>query len=212
MDSIIKAHQDKVETIFSIAPIIPVVAIADTADAVDIAAAFKSAGINNIEIVLRNDQGMKAIESIAASNIDIHVGAGTVLAADEVAKLKSIGTEYIISPGFSDDIHNECLKNDIPYIPGAITPTEVQARREQGYRHLKFFPAEAMGGLNILKSYAGVFRDVKFCATGSIKAHNAQSYLDQKNVIAIGTSALMTPEIQKDKNWDKIAETVKKLS
>lgn len=200
----VENHQLKVKEILEAANIIPVVAIKEAGDATDIAKSFLDNGTKNIEVLMRNDQAIEAIKNIADNVADIHVGAGTVLAPNQVEQVKQAGGQYVISPGFDIELHEACLKHDIPYIPGAVTASEIQNCYKLGYRYLKFFPAEAMGGVATIKAIGAVFKDIKFCATGGIKAHNVKEYLELNTIIAVGTSSMITDDIQTSKSWDAI--------
>ena len=158
----VENHQLKVKEILGAANIIPVVAIKDANDAADIAKSFLECGVNNIEVLMRNDQAIEAIKNIADNVDDIYVGAGTVLTSDQVEHVKQAGGQYVISPGFDIDLHEACLNHDIPYIPGTVTASEIQNCYKLGYRYLKFFPAEAMGGVETIKAIGSVFKDIKF--------------------------------------------------
>ena len=134
------------------------------------------------------------------------LGAGTVLNIDQAKASIDAGVRYIVSPGFSTEIHKICTNAQMPYLPGAVTPTEIQAALDLGYSFLKFFPAEIMGGAKTLKGYGPVFADMQFCATGGVHADNVGAYLALPNVIAVGTSALLPSDVQKNKDWGQITK------
>ncbi len=199
------------KTILESSPIIPVIAIDDAQDACAIAEGFIKANIHNIEIVLRTPAALQSIRNISVQFKDIILGAGTVLNVEQAKHAIDAGVHYIVSPGFSAAVYEVCTLAHIPYLPGAVTPTEIQKAIDRGFSYLKFFPAEAMGGIETLKSYISVFPDIQFCATGGVKAHNARDYLLLPNVVSIGTSALLTSNIQSEKDWSKIAALKKDM-
>lgn len=199
---------DRLNNVLRKSPIIPVIAIQDENDAIDIAESFLNAGILNIEVVLRTPSAISSIQNISSQFSSMIIGAGTVLTKQQAQKAINAGVSYIVSPGFSEAVSQICLEASIPYMPGAVTPTEIQKASDKGYSFLKFFPSEAMGGVQTLKSYAPVFENIQFCATGGINAENISSYLALPNVISVGTSALLTNEIQMNKDWGRIAELV----
>lgn len=208
MPSINTAQTAQLKDILEKSPIIPVVAINDINDALPIANGFLNAGISNIEIVLRTSHGLGAITKISENISEMIIGAGTVLSKQHAIDAIKAGAQYIVSPGYSDDVADICLNAAVPYLPGAVTATEIQQASNRGFSYLKFFPAEAMGGIKTIKSFAAVFSDIQFCATGGVTMDNAKSYLDLPNVISVGTSALLTKDMQIHKNWPDIANHI----
>jgi 2-dehydro-3-deoxyphosphogluconate aldolase / (4S)-4-hydroxy-2-oxoglutarate aldolase len=182
-------------------PCLPVVVIDDAADALPMIKALQAGGIFNVEVTLRTPAAIAAITAISHHTPRMDVGAGTVFTAEQVKQAKDAGATYIVSPGYSAIVHAACADCKIPYLPGAVTSTEIQAAREKGFRILKFFAAEASGGVKMIKAIAPVFQDIKFCATGGITADNAKEYLSQPNVIAVGMSAIVPPLSFKTKDW-----------
>lgn len=197
---------NQLDGILQKSPFIPVIAIENKENAVAIAESFLKAGVSNIEIVLRTSAALSSIKEISAQFSNLIIGAGTVLTKQQAHDSIEAGAKYIVSPGFSEDVHQVCLKNHVPYLPGAITPTEIQAATEKGFTFLKFFPSETMGGVKTLKSYAAVFEDIQFCATGGINKENISSYLLLPNVVSVGTSSLLTHNIQAAKDWARISD------
>ena len=142
-----------------------------------------------IEITLRTPQGIKAIESLKKSfGNDVLVGAGTVTNSAILSPLKDIGTDFIVSPGFTPSLIEDMEKAGMPYLPGIATPSDVMQLKELGLNHLKFFPANQFGGKSMLKTYGALFPDIKFCPTGGITAETSREYLALENVFAVGGS------------------------
>jgi 2-dehydro-3-deoxyphosphogluconate aldolase/(4S)-4-hydroxy-2-oxoglutarate aldolase len=172
-------------------PIVPVVK-ADTVDeALKIIAQLKAKNISIAEFTLRTPNAFKVLTEILAMDLDMTIGIGTILSVDQMLSCHDIGAKFLVSPGATQSLLETAKANSINYLPGAVTPTEIMTAREYGFKILKFFPAEAMGGINLLKNYQAVFPDITFCATGGIKDHNQNDYLNLSNIIAIGSSAVI---------------------
>jgi 2-dehydro-3-deoxyphosphogluconate aldolase / (4S)-4-hydroxy-2-oxoglutarate aldolase len=171
------------------APVIPVLTIADDTDVVALAAALAGGGLPVIEVTLRTGAALAAIRRLRADLPDAIVGAGTVTDPAGHAAAVRAGARFVVSPGFGEALGEAArARPDIPFLPGVATASEVMAARRHGFRHLKFFPAGAMGGPATLKALAGPFPDVAFCPTGGIDAGNAAEYLALANVICVGGS------------------------
>ncbi len=200
--------------IFNHNPIIPVVTINDHTKAIDMIHALKDGGINIIELTLRTDNALSIIKTIAKKCPDIIIGAGTVLNKQQFTMAVDHGARFIISPGLTPNLIEFATKqyNEIAYIPGAISPTEVMIALEYGLEYLKFFPAEANNGLNNLKNLATVFPQVKFCPTGGINLENVNNYLNLANVVAIGTSTIIIDEYLQNNNYQQITKIAKEFS
>jgi 2-dehydro-3-deoxyphosphogluconate aldolase / (4S)-4-hydroxy-2-oxoglutarate aldolase len=202
--------QNRLASMLAASPCLPVLAISDTADAQPLAEALQAGGIHNIEVTLRTPNALEVVKVIAGIK-GMTVGVGTVFNAEQVSQSKAAGASYVVSPGFNETVFQACLANDIPYLPGVVTPTEMQTVQEKGFKHLKFFPAEASGGVPMLKAIAPVFQDLKFCATGGITMENMKSYLNLPNVVAVGMSAMVPAEVFKSKDWAKVTDQLKQV-
>ena len=173
--------QLSIETICSAGPVIPVIEIEDAALAKPLAEALLNGGINVVEITLRTPQALAAIEAVA--NISgLHVGAGTLLSAVDVKNAKQAGATFGISPGSTPELIEACQKENMPFLPGAATPSEVVGLFNHGFKLQKFFPAEAAGGVSMLKAIAGPMQNIQFCPTGGVSQDNAPDYLSLPNV------------------------------
>lgn len=148
-------------------------------------------GITTIEVTFRTAVAKDAINLISKNIKDMFVGAGTVLNKQQAIDAINSGAKFIVSPGISYEVIDVCKENNIPYIPGVITPTEITEAINLGFNILKFFPAEAFGGLKTIKNLAPVFPSVKFLPTGGINYNNAKDYLENHSIIAIGGSWMM---------------------
>jgi len=175
-------------------------------DAVPVAEALLAGGLNTIEVTFRTAGAADSIARIRKAMPQMCVGAGTLLAADQVKEAVDAGAQFGVSPGLSEPVSNAAHAGNLPLFPGVITPTEVMRALELGWRHLKFFPAEAAGGVTMLKSLAGPFghTGVKFVPTGGITAANLPNYLAVPQVAAIGGSWMAERKLVAEKAWPKI--------
>lgn len=190
--------------IFSHATIIPVIVIQDLAQAVPLANALLAGGIKVLEITLRTPVAMDAIRLLRQEVPDAIVGAGTVTSPAQLAQCIEAGAEFAISPGLTCELLQAGKEANIPLIPGIMSISELMQGRALGYRYFKFFPAEAAGGVNMLKSIYGPFPDVFFCPTGGINQKNAHDYLELPNVSCVGGSWILPNEAIKQGQWSKI--------
>ncbi|BAT57762.1 KHG/KDPG aldolase [Variibacter gotjawalensis] len=174
--------------IVALAPVIPVLTIERVEDAVPLARALVAGGLKALEVTLRTESGLKAIEAIARDVPDAVVGVGTVTKTWHVASAFDAGARFIVSPGTPGWLAEHLADAPIPVFPGCATVTEAMALSALGFSVLKFFPAEASGGMNWLKSVAAPLAALKFCPTGGIDTKNAAAYLALPNVVAVGGS------------------------
>lgn len=192
-----------------ISKIIPVITIYDLKTSVDLAKAISDGGITILEITLRTENAIKAIEQIAKELPHITIGAGTILNARQLEAVKKAGAKFAISPGINSILAKESLNIDIPLMPGVATASELMLALEFNLTHLKFFPAEIAGGVRMLQSFAAPFDTVKFCPTGGINLANIKAYLSLDNVLCVGGSWLSPKELILDQQWEKITKIVK---
>jgi 2-dehydro-3-deoxyphosphogluconate aldolase/(4S)-4-hydroxy-2-oxoglutarate aldolase len=183
------------------------VAVIDQAhDAVPLAEALLAGGLNCMEVTFRTADAAEAIRRIRKSVPQIAIGAGTLLTADNVKQAVDAGAQFGVSPGLSEPVSRAAHEHKLPLFPGVVTPSEVMRAMELGWMHLKFFPAETFGGVNVLKAFAGPFghTGVKFIPTGGITAATLPNYLAVPQVAAIGGSWMAERKLVKEKAWDKI--------
>ncbi len=174
--------------------IVPVVVLDDLETAVPVASALAEGGLPVAEITFRTAVAAAAIRRIAGET-DALVGAGTVVRPEQVDEAVDAGARFIVTPGLSLPVIERCRELDVLVIPGVATATEVIAALDQGLDLLKLFPAEAAGGIALLRALRGPFPDVRFVPTGGISAANAASYLALPSVAAVGGSWMVTPEL-----------------
>lgn len=198
--------QKIVRNLLAFKPLIPVVTIPNIKHAAPITEALLKAKIGIIEVTLRNEAALTVLHYIVSHYPEIIVAAGTVLNANQMAKVVDAGAQLIVSPGHTDDLIHAATKNGIAYLPGANTVSEVMKLREHGYLHQKFYPAGSENGLNQIKACGAVMPDVRFCPTGGITQDNAQDYLDLDNVACVGGSWVVPPNLVAIENWAEILE------
>lgn len=175
--------------------VIPVLALKRPEDAVPVCQALVKGGLPIVEVTFRAERAAEAIDRIAQTFPDVLVGAGTVLTIEQAHQSAEAGAKFLVSPGFDSDLAVWCRMRHIPLIPGVATPTEVQMALRQDLQVLKFFPAEVLGGVQMLEAFRGPFGQVKFIPTGGIGAGNVGDYLRLPNVLAVGGSWMVKPEL-----------------
>lgn len=188
--------------------IIPVVKIENASDATFLADALIAGGLPVAEITFRTAAAPDAIRSIARRN-DIMVGAGTVLSIDMVKKAVDAGAAFIVSPGFNPKVVEYCIASDIPVTPGVCTPTEITTALEYGLEVLKFFPAEAMGGLKTLKAVSAPYSMVRFIPTGGINDKNVSEYLAFDKTFCCGGSWMVQSNLISGNDFNRITQLTK---
>lgn len=186
--------------------LVPVVAIKDADLAPELAAALAAGGLPVIEITMRTEAAPAAMSKIVAGTTKVTLLAGTVTTPEQVKLAVDSGAEMIISPGLNTRVVEHCLKHDIPVMPGVCTPTEIELARNYGLKYLKFFPAEAYGGVKTLKALADVYSAFGFMPTGGINAQNLGDYLKLPIVVACGGSWMAPAELINQGRFDDIAK------
>lgn len=179
---------EKLLAILRAQPVMPVLKIAHLADAVPLARALAAGGLKAMEVTLRTPDALDAIRLIEAEVPDAVVGAGTILTPKQFGEAEAAGSRFIVSPGTTQELLDAARRSDTPFLPGAVTPSEIMAMREEGYSVLKFFPAGQAGGVSYLKALASPLAGVTFCPTGGIDAANAREWLALPNVVCVGGS------------------------
>lgn len=198
---------DKTQALISILklqPVVPVLVIRDLAHAVPLARALVAGGLKAIEITLRTPVALEAIRAVADEVDGAVPGAGTVLNARQFHQAVEAGSQFIVSPGTTQELLDVARKSPVPMLPGAATASEVMALREEGYEVLKFFPAEQAGGAAYLKSLSSPLAGTLFCPTGGITPDNAGDYLSLPNVVCVGGSWVAPNAMVEAGDWDGI--------
>lgn len=196
--------------IFQGTSVIAMVSLARAADAVPLASALLRGGLRVIEVSLRTPEATAAIQAIARHLPDAVVGAGAVLTGADVTRAVEAGARFLASPGLTPDLVAAGLASDLPYLPGAVTPSEVIAAREHGFSLLKFFPAAASGGIEALRQLAPVFPGIAFCPTGGVDGETASGYLALPNVPLVGGGWMAPAEAIAAGDWAGIEERARR--
>ncbi len=187
-------------------PVIPVLLIDKVEHAVPLARALAKGGLPAIEITLRTTAALQAIKAVADEVPEAIVGAGTILDAKNYQDAVAAGSRFIVSPGVTRNILDAANDSAVPLLPAAITPGEMLSLRDEGYRYLKFFPAEQSGGAAFLKAMSSPLADLSFCPTGGISLANANNYLSLPNVICVGGSWVAPQNLVEAGDWDAITK------
>lgn len=184
--------------------IVPVLTITELDDAIPICKALSAGGINAAEITLRTSVALDAIKLVKEAMPDFIVGAGTIKTTKDIEALSTIGVAFGVSPGFTKTLSDCAFEHALNFLPGVATPSELLTGLEAGHTVFKLFPAEAVGGMPLLKSLSPVFKEAVFCPTGGVNEKNYQNYLSLPNVICVGGSWMVAQDLIAEKQWDKI--------
>ena len=193
-----------IKDIITLSPIMPVMVIEQAEYAVPLAKALVKGGITVLEITLRTHAALESIARIKADVPEAVVGAGTIINTDTLHKAIAAGAEFIVTPGVTDNIVDAALVADVPFLPGVASPSEAMRLLEKGITAMKFFPAEAAGGVAMLKSIGAPIPHITFCPTGGINQNNVQDYYRLPNVACVGGSWMCAANLVATKNWDEI--------
>lgn len=191
--------------------IVPLVTLDDPNDAVPLARALVEGGIPVAEVTFRTSAGGEAIKRMAKEVPEIIVGAGTVHDIDHAKETLDNGGKFVITPGFNAKVVDWCVKNNMPVCPGTVVPSDIEEAMNFGLKLVKFFPAEAYGGINTLKALAGPFGAMKFVPTGGVGLNNLTDYLDLPNVAAVGGSFVPPSKMVKEKDWAGISKLCRQI-
>ena len=189
--------------------IVPVVKIDDANKAEGLAKAMIDGGLPCAEVTFRTDAAEEALKRISTKYPEMMVGAGTVINPELAEKAVNAGAKFIVSPGLNTDTVKWCLDRNIPVVPGVATPSEIEKGLSFGLKVLKFFPAESLGGVKMLKDLSGPFPQVKFMTTGGINTENLADYAKTPNVLAIGGSWMVKADLIESENWAEITKLCK---
>ncbi|MCL2077019.1 MAG: bifunctional 4-hydroxy-2-oxoglutarate aldolase/2-dehydro-3-deoxy-phosphogluconate aldolase [Oscillospiraceae bacterium] len=192
--------------------IIPVIKLDDADDAVPLCRALAEGGLSAAEITFRTDAAEESIRRISSECPEMLLGAGTVLNVETVKRAVDAGSKFIVSPGLNPVVVSYCDKKGIAIVPGVCNPTDIETGLSLGLKTLKFFPAEAAGGLKMLKALAAPYTMINFMPTGGIDRRSVGDYLSFKPVIACGGSWMVKDELIKNKNWAEITRLSKEAA
>ncbi len=198
--------------VLDLAPVMPVVVVENAEQAVPLARALVAGGLPGIEVTLRTPAALSAIERIAQEVPEAVVGAGTVVNAEQAEAAAKAGARFLVSPGCTPALARGMADTGLPALPGVATVSEAMALLELGLTELKFFPAEASGGVRFLKSLTGPLPGVRFCPTGGISAENAAHYLALPNVGCVGGSWLTPAALVTAGRWEEVTQLAREAA
>jgi 2-dehydro-3-deoxyphosphogluconate aldolase / (4S)-4-hydroxy-2-oxoglutarate aldolase len=188
--------------------VIPVLTIpdSDSESAVPLARALVAGGLPVLEITLRTEAALSSIARIAGEVPDAVVGAGTVTSPQQYRDARNAGAQFVVAPGCTDALARAAAEAGGAFLPGAVTPSEILRLAEHGITLMKFFPAEANGGIEALKALAGPFPGIRFCPTGGVDLARANDYLALDNVVCVGGTWMVPSDLIERRGWDAITE------
>lgn len=184
--------------------IVPVVVLNNVEDAVPLANALLKGGIDFMEITFRTECAAECISKISKEVPEVVVGAGTVLNVEQAKLAVENGAKFIVSPGLDEETVTWAIGNNIPVIPGCVTPTEIMKAISLGLKVVKFFPADVYGGIKAIKALSAPFGQIKFLPTGGVSEANLKDFIENKSVAAIGGSWVCKKDDIANHDWDKI--------
>lgn len=184
--------------------LVPVIRLEDPGHAEPLASTLVNAGLPIMEITFRSDAAEQSLRRVSESGADVLLGAGTVLTVDQVKSAVDAGATFIVTPGFNPRVVEYCVSEGIPVTPGVNDPSAVEAALEYGLSLLKFFPAEASGGIPMVRALAGPYGHVKFIPTGGVGPKNLADYLALGNVAAVGGSWMVPSGHIAEGDWDEV--------
>ncbi|HFG1780648.1 TPA: bifunctional 4-hydroxy-2-oxoglutarate aldolase/2-dehydro-3-deoxy-phosphogluconate aldolase [Vibrio cholerae] len=201
--------KNQLEKQLSAMKVVPVIAIKRSEDAVQLAKTLVENGLPCAEVTFRTEAAAEAIRLMRQAYPEMLIGAGTVLRTDQVDTAIEAGVDFIVSPGFNPTIVKYCQQRGVTIVPGVNNPSLVEQAMEMGLKTLKFFPASASGGTEMLKALNAVY-PVKFMPTGGISAANIQDYLAISSVLACGGTWMVPGQLIDEQNWPEIGNLVRK--
>ncbi|EHI9271217.1 bifunctional 4-hydroxy-2-oxoglutarate aldolase/2-dehydro-3-deoxy-phosphogluconate aldolase [Vibrio vulnificus] len=184
--------------------VIPVIAIDKAEDIIPLGKVLAENGLPAAEITFRSAAAAEAIRLLRETQPDMLIGAGTVLNREQAIAAKEAGATFIVSPGFNPNTVKACQEIGIDIVPGVNNPSTVEAALEMGLTTLKFFPAEASGGINMVKSLLAPYTDIELMPTGGINPANIKDYLAIPRVLACGGTWMVDKKLIEEGNWEEL--------
>ena len=188
----------------SLAGLVPVIKVEDAADAVPLCKALADGGLPVAEITFRSDAAEESIRRVHKELPHVILGAGTVLTTEQVDRAKAAGATYMVSPGFNPVVVAHCQKIGVPIVPGCANPSDIEQALSFGLKTIKFFPAEALGGLASIKAMSAPYGNVTFLPTGGVTEKNLNDYLNFPKIVACGGSWMVPADAVAAKDWGRI--------
>ena len=199
------------EAVLRVQRVLPVLVLETPAQADWLAGCFLEAGLTQLEVTLRTPQALAVIEHLSRYFPELSVGAGTVLTPDQLGQACDAGARFLIAPGATDTLLQAAQSAAQPFIPGVMTPSEAMRAADYGFTLQKFFPAEAAGGVALLKSMSAPLAGLSFCPTGGIHPGNMADYLQLNNVAAVGGTWLVTPRALANEDRRAVIQALNEL-
>ena len=191
------------------AGLVPVVVLENAADAVPTARALLAGGVDVMEITFRTAAAEDSIRAVAQECDEMVVGAGTVVTLEQCRRAVDAGAQFIVSPGYDDEVVAWCVEHDVTIVPGCVTPTEIMAAMKLGLKVVKFFPAGVYGGLSAMKALSGPFGGIKFIPTGGVNGQNIGEFIAAPFIHAVGGSWVCPKADVAAGNFEKITKLCK---
>ena len=191
--------------------VIPVIAIDNAQDIIPLGKVLAENGLPAAEITFRSDAAVEAIRLLRAAQPDMLIGAGTIINGKQALAAKEAGATFVVSPGFNPNTVKACQEIGIDIIPGVNNPSTVEAALEMGLTTLKFFPAEASGGINMVKSLVAPYGNIRLMPTGGITPGNIDNYLAVPEVLACGGTWMVDKKLVENQQWDEIARLTREI-
>lgn len=192
--------------------VLPVLTVDSAEQAVETARALQRGGLQAVEITLRTQVALEAIAAVKAALPGFIVGAGTIKTVGDVEAVSAAGAEFAVSPGLTVQLATAAKDADLPFLPGVATPSDILEGIALGLNCFKLFPAEAVGGIPLLKSLAAPFEGITFCPTGGINTGNLQRYLSLPNVICVGGSWMVQSDLLRGGQWSEVERLARECS
>lgn len=187
-----------------LAGIIPLIKINNKSDTLPLMGVLNGAGIDTVEITFRTTAAKEVIKLITSKNQNIMVGAGTIISIEQLNEAVNAGAHYIVTPSFNPKVVDRCIELGVPIFPGCSNPTDIEQAYERGLRVVKFFPAELLGSVEMIKALSGPYPFMKFMPTGGINADNLNKYLACSQVLCCGGTYIVDEELLKQRKFSQI--------
>jgi 2-dehydro-3-deoxyphosphogluconate aldolase / (4S)-4-hydroxy-2-oxoglutarate aldolase len=200
------------EELLALDPVIPVVVLEDAAQAVPLARALGAGGLRTVEVTLRTDAALFAIQRIARDVPEIVVGAGTICDEAQVHEARAAGARFLVSPGSTPRLLDAMTASGLPFLAGCATASELMALVERGIDCAKLFPAEAVGGIALARALAGPFPHLRLCPTGGIGADTAPDWLALPNVACVGGTWIARGPLRDEQDWRRVTELARQAA
>ena len=194
------------------ARVMPILTVHDVTQALRTAEAIARGGLTVMEITLRTEVAVKAIRAIRDKVPQITIGAGTLMRSGDFRRAEDAGAQFAVSPGLTEELAEDALASTMPFLPGVQTATEAMRAVEFGFRELKFYPAKAAGGLDVLSDFSSIFRGVSWCPTGKVARDDVAAYLALPSVLCCGGSWVAPQDLQSREDWAGIEANARSVA